>query len=107
MDEFWTDEQFSAVKQILLAVIEEALRPLYTELSSQQVVIEAFKKARPNDVAMFDHLLDLARNSQETKTSVDRRIGQLLQVANSLDQSNRDQTIAEVIRQYFGSTSVQ
>ena len=101
-----TDEQFAAIKELMLAIAELTLRPLYTELTVLSTVVEAWKKARPAEAATIEQLFAIAHDSNDIKKSVDQRIESILRVVNSFDQPNRDRVIEALIGQYSLATTV-
>ena len=101
-----TDEQFAAIKELMLAIVELTLRPLYTELTVLSTVVQAWKKARPAEVATIERICAIAHDSADINKSVDQRIESILRVVNSLDQPSRDRVIEALIEQYSRATTV-
>jgi hypothetical protein len=98
-----TENEFWAVmKQTLTILTDTAMRGLYTEITALSVVVEAFKKARPEQAQIIDHMIQMARDSEDTKRSVDQRIEPILKIVRLLDGPDRDRAIQDLTKQYGG-----
>jgi hypothetical protein len=63
-DEFWM-----ATKQMMTTFIDTTVRSLYTEITVLSVVLEAIKKSRPEQALIIENLVQMARDSEDTKRS--------------------------------------
>jgi hypothetical protein len=94
-DEFWM-----ATKQMMTTFIDTTVRSLYTEITVLSVVLEAIKKSRPEQALIIENLVQMARDSEDTKRSVDQRIEPFLKLVRSLDGPDRDRALQYLMKQF-------
>jgi hypothetical protein len=94
------DQLWAAIKQTMEAFVDITARGLYTEITVLSVVLEAIKKARPEQASMIENLVQMARDSENTKQSVDQRIEPFLRLIRLLDGPDRDCAIQDLMKQF-------
>ena len=95
-----SEECWKVIKQLLCEITEKTLRPLYTEIMVLDLAFSVMKRSLPQQRAALDQWLAMAYDNEGIKQDVDKRIQSILKMLNTLDQSNRDQVLAEIARQY-------
>jgi len=93
------EDCWAFVKQMMTEFSNVTLRQLYKEIMVLEMVIAAMK-TRPHLTAAIDECLATARRNEGIDQAIDAKIQSVLKIVNTLDQSNRDQVLADLVRLY-------
>ena len=96
------DECWAEIKQTLMVLTDVAMRSLYTEITALSVVIEAVKKAHPEQASKIELILQMARGSEDTRRSADQKVEPFLKLIRLLDGPDRDRAIQDLVKQSGG-----